>query len=194
MTEQTEQQVARELVARIVQGDKQAEQHMVERYQRGLLFMLNRKAQNQTLAEDIAQETWRIVIEKVRADAIKEPEKLSAFIVQTAKNQLIMHFRNPHHNKMDHDEEAVERIEDSSAQPEKLLEKHNLTLMVRQLVNELKTPRDRELIFRFYIAEESKSHICDDLGLNDLHFNRVLFRARQRFKEIWNSYTEMKSP
>ncbi len=55
---------------------------------------------------------------------------------------------------------------------------------VRQVIGELKTERDRQLLLRFYLAEDDKEQICSDLGLSSLHFNRVLFRARQRFKVL----------
>jgi hypothetical protein len=32
--------------------------------------------------------------------------------------------------------------------------------------------------------------ICRDLQLSDLHFNRVLFRARQRYKELFEKWQE----
>jgi RNA polymerase sigma-70 factor (ECF subfamily) len=56
--------------------------------------------------------------------------------------------------------------------------------IVRRLIGELPTDRDRQLLLRFYVGEEDKDRICADLGLESLHFNRVLFRARQRFKEL----------
>ncbi len=49
------------------------------------------------------------------------------------------------------------------------------------------TDRDRQILYRFYIAEEDKERICADLDLSSLHFNRVLFRARQRFKDLLES-------
>jgi len=53
------------------------------------------------------------------------------------------------------------------------------------VIGELDGDRDRELLFRFYIAEEDKERLCEELGLTSLHFNRVLFRARQRYKELY---------
>jgi RNA polymerase sigma-70 factor (ECF subfamily) len=59
---------------------------------------------------------------------------------------------------------------------------------VRRLIGELDTDRDRQILYRFYIAEEDKERICADLELSSLHFNRVLFRARQRFKELLEGF------
>jgi RNA polymerase sigma-70 factor (ECF subfamily) len=41
------------------------------------------------------------------------------------------------------------------------------------------------VLYRFYVAEEDKQKICDDLGLTTLQFNLVLFRARARYKELY---------
>jgi DNA-directed RNA polymerase specialized sigma24 family protein len=57
--------------------------------------------------------------------------------------------------------------------------------LVRQVIEELGTSRDREILLRFYIAEEDKERISADFGLSSLQFNRVLHRARERYREIY---------
>ena len=52
------------------------------------------------------------------------------------------------------------------------------------LLAELGTPRDREILTRLYLRDEDKDDICDALGVDSTHFNRVLFRAKQRFREL----------
>ena len=37
---------------------------------------------------------------------------------------------------------------------------------------------------RFYLDDEDKDAICRALGLSYEHFNRVIFRARNRFREL----------
>ena len=44
--------------------------------------------------------------------------------------------------------------------------------------------RDRDLLIRFYVYDQDKQEICRALGLDSLHFNRVLFRAKARFRKI----------
>jgi RNA polymerase sigma-70 factor (ECF subfamily) len=59
--------------------------------------------------------------------------------------------------------------------------------IVRAVLNELPLDRDLEILFRYYLAEEDKHQICADLSLSPLHFNRVLFRARERFRQLLRS-------
>ncbi len=44
-----------------------------------------------------------------------------------------------------------------------------------------------EIIKRFYLDEEDKAEICRSMGLSPLHFDRVIFRARQRLRSLTGS-------
>ncbi len=50
------------------------------------------------------------------------------------------------------------------------------------------------MLYRYYLAEEDKAAICADLGLSSLHFNRVLWRARQRFKKLLERAQHVRYP
>ena len=52
------------------------------------------------------------------------------------------------------------------------------------LLNELNVERDRELLTRYFVYDQEKDLICRELNLDSLHFNRVLFRAKGRFRSL----------
>jgi RNA polymerase sigma-70 factor (ECF subfamily) len=58
---------------------------------------------------------------------------------------------------------------------------------VKQVLADLSLERDRQLLYRFYVGEDDKEEICRDLKLTSLQFNRVLHRARERFRELFES-------
>jgi RNA polymerase sigma-70 factor (ECF subfamily) len=180
--DEDEAQVAAGLVRRIASGDTAAEGQLVERYSRGLLYLLRRLAPQ--LAEDLHQETFRIALERLRRRELDEPEGLAGFLRGIARNLAIADRRKAARRRTETDEEELARA--VSAGPGQLsavlLDEEAET--VRQLIRELPTERDRQLLLRFYVSEEEKESLCTDLGLDNLHFNRVLFRARQRFKEL----------
>jgi RNA polymerase sigma-70 factor (ECF subfamily) len=184
LLERTEAEVAADLVRRIHAGDAMAETILVERYSRGLVTMLRRAAGDPALADDLHQETFRIVLERLRERGLEDPERLAGFLHRTAKNLLVAGYRKTARRKTDGEAEGMEAVPDPSSGPlqERLREEE--AALVRRLIGELETDRDREILYRFYLAEEDKERICADLGLSSLHFNRVLFRARQRFKEL----------
>lgn len=182
MAKQTEADISKQLVERILAKDESAEKEMVDRYQKGLLFLLKRKS-NEDIAQDVSQDTWKLIIEKVRGGELRDPTKLSAFIVQTGRNQLIMHFRRQKDSvSWDELPDADAHIEVNSCTPQSSHEAFQQQQWVRNVVAELNTSRDREILTRYYLNEEEKRDICNDLDLSDIHFNRVLFRAKQRLK------------
>jgi RNA polymerase sigma-70 factor (ECF subfamily) len=176
-----EAEVATNLVRRIAAGDASAEGELVQRYSRGLLYLLRRLAPE--LADDLHQETFRVVLERLRRRELDEPAGLAAFLRGTARNMVIAERRKTARRRTEADEEELaQAVHPGPSQLSAVLLDEEAET-VRQLIRDLPTDRDRQLLLRFYVAEEEKESLCADLGLDSLHFNRVLFRARQRFKE-----------
>ncbi len=182
-----EAEVAADLVRRIAAGDAAAETEMVERYSRGLLFMLRRMSGNPDLADDLHQDAFRIVLERLRGKGLAEPERLVGFLNRTARNLFIADYRKRARRKTDDLDEAEPPADPAPSQESRALLDEEAA-QVRRLIGELQGDRDRQLLYRFYIVEEAKESICADLELSSLHFNRVLFRARQRFKTLLEVY------
>ena len=175
-----------DLVRRIVSGEPAAEAELVDRFSRALSFLLRRLTRDDTAAEDLYQETFRLVIEKVRRGELREPERLPGFVSSMARNLFLGSVRRGgRRQKWQGDSEAAETAPDPApGQLARLLAKEKAAT-VRGVLVELKNDRDREILSRYYISGEDKEDICRDLELSDLHFNRVLFRARQRYKELF---------
>lgn len=175
--------VAAALVERIARGDARAESELVERYSRGVLHLLRRSTGDADLADDLHQETFRIVLQRLRGAGLEEPERLVGFIRRTARNLFLADYRRTARRRTgDLDESTV--LRDPAPSPLGRVLMAERVRLVRRLVGELRTDRDRQILYRYYLAEEDKARICRDLGLSDVHFNRVLFRARERFREL----------
>jgi RNA polymerase sigma-70 factor, ECF subfamily len=173
-----------QLVARILAGEKAAEHELIEHYSRGVSVILNRATGNGSLSEDLSQETFQIALEKIRRGEIREPERLSGFICSLARNLASDHFRRSRRVEGFAEPDAVERIAElAPSQLDRLLLQEKSKLILR-LLHEM-AERDRQILYRFYIAEEDKQQICIDLELSSLHFNRVLHRARQRYRQLY---------
>lgn len=182
--ETAEDAASRLLVQRIVGGDTAAETELVQRYSRGIHYLLRHLTRDATLSEDLHQETFRVVLEKVRAGEIRQPERLTAFIRGIARNLWIGEWRKRGRRP---DEEPVDSVQEPSDPSPGILSeavKKEDRIRVRHLLKELGSHRDREILFRFYIAEEPKETLCVSLGLSSSQFNVVLFRARQRFRQL----------
>ena len=178
------------LVARILAGDSAAEGELATRYYRTVHVALRQMLRGRVEADDLAQETFSLALVKLRAGQLRQPSQLPSFLLSLARNLAINLFRINTRRATDANSEVVE--ERSVATPDPLggliaTEKADL---VRRLLAELEISRDREVLFRFYIAEEDKHAICEDLELSSLHFNRVLHRARRRYKQLYEARVE----
>jgi RNA polymerase sigma-70 factor (ECF subfamily) len=172
------------LVAAIYAGERNAEKEMVERYSRGLLYLLRRRCGDGELALDLRQDTFRIAIEKLRVSPLDDPAKLAAFLRGVAMNLLVGHHRKQHRRATTTDTEAIERAAHEAPGPDADVQRTQIQRAVRDLLGELGTARDREVLQRVYLLEQDRERICADLGIDSVHFSRVLFRAKQRFREL----------
>ena len=183
--DETERKSAAELVRRIRSSDPAAEEELVARFSRGLLFHLRRLTGDPALAEDLHQEVFRIALLRLRNEGIDEPERVGGFLLRIGRNLFLGGYRRQTRRGEDVAVDAadLELPDAAPGQLTRLLEDEKVR-EVRRLIAELDNDRDRQILFRFYVAEEDKQRICDDLRLTSLNFNRVLFRARQRLKEL----------
>lgn len=174
-----------ELVNRVVAGDSAAEEELVRRYQHGVAVIIEQIVRNRSTTEDISQETFRIVITKVRRGDVRDAERLSGFVCGVARNTAVAHIRKLRHSQNQHTIADAAHLSDPTPnQLDKVL-RDEQSKAVRQVISELRQKRDRDLLFRYYIGEEDKDKICQDVGFTRAQFHNVIFRATRRFKELY---------
>ena len=160
------------------------------RYSEGLTLMLRHLTGDPPLAEDLHQETFRVVLEKVRAGEIREPEKLPAYLRGTARNLLLAEKRKGSRLRFEGDNTSLEgpihRSRPAEApQLRKVLRQEEANL-VRKLLGEMRFERDRQILAYFYLSDRTKQEICQELDVDPGGFKKVLFRARERLRELWD--------
>jgi RNA polymerase sigma-70 factor (ECF subfamily) len=180
------------LAQRIQEGDPAAESELVTCFSRGLLLMLRRLVQNPALADDLHQETFALVLAKVRRGEVREPERLAGFIRGTARNLFIADRRKEaRYRSLDDGWEEGEgaspeaTLADRGPAPLDRVLAQEEARQVRRLLDELRFDRDRQLLLRFYLSDDAKEEICADLEIEPERFNKVLFHARERLRELW---------
>ncbi|MEM1261255.1 MAG: sigma-70 family RNA polymerase sigma factor [Pseudomonadota bacterium] len=175
-----------ELVARIQNDDQQAEAALIRRYSRSLMTMLKQRTGGDVQrSEDVHQNTFLIVLKRLRSpdQPLQDPGRVAAFIHRTAENVLIGEYRKESRRQTYADSETIEQSKDPrSGQLQRLIDSEAQNA-VRELVLELSNERDRELLYRFYILQQEKPLICEVLSLTPVHFDRVISRARSRFRK-----------
>jgi RNA polymerase sigma-70 factor (ECF subfamily) len=173
-----------DLVDRIRRGDKEAENVLVQSYSRGVSFIIREKVHNVTDVEELAQQTFMIAIEKIRLGAVREPERLAGYICGIAGKLAWVHLKKTQLRNLTRIDDIAPVVDSKRGPFEQLLRKEEAEI-VRQVIRELRMPRDREIITRYYLHDEDRKSICASLSLTSVQFNRVIFRALDRFKELY---------
>lgn len=174
-----------DLSRRIGAGDSSAESELIRQFEPGLRVLLRRRTGGDVgLLEDLVQETMLIVIRRLRAASIEDPDRLAAFAAQTARNLAIASLRKAERQRTDIDSEATDRNADPGHGVEEQAGDQEAALAVRALLRELPHARDRLMLKRFYLDDHEKKDICEEFGLTETAFNQALSRARKRFRQI----------
>jgi len=171
------------IVAGIQRRDSDAEKAFVEKFASRLAYILRQRTTDSELVADLRQEAFVIVLEKLRANALNEPEKLGAYLQQTAVNLYIGHVRRQARQQTTSNTELIETLSAEADQYMELI-RERAAASVLDVIENLSNERDRLIIKAFYLDEKEKSQICTELNLSHRHFDRVISRARERFRKL----------
>ena len=174
-----------ELIQRILAGDENAFATLIEKYQRQVHALAFRKVRDFQTAEDITQETFLQVHQKLAT--LNDPAKFSGWLYAIVNHLCIAWYRK---NRLQ--TEALQKIYISEIETEAYsryvaTEHVKATAEVqRDLVKKLLTKlkeRDREVITLHYFEEMTSSEIGELLGVSENTIKSWLHRARQQLKK-----------
>ncbi len=179
------------IAARLVRGFRagaeecaRCETEMIERYSRGLRCLLARRTGDDERARDLLQETLCIAIEKLRTTPLEKPERLAGYLRGIAVRVAANAGRRGRRESPGLDESTIEATPHEPRRQFQQVASEEARCAVRKVLQSMPVERDRELLIRFYVYDQDKQEICREMGLSSLHFNRVLFRAKNRFKKL----------
>lgn len=172
------------LADRIRSGDRRAETELIDILGRGVRIMLERRIADPELARDVYQDTFATVLMRLRNGGLDSPERLPAFVHQTAANLAVGAFRRNARRRTHTVSEELEQIPDPAGSPYTVLSQDQRRQAIHRLIGEMTVPRDRQLLLRYYVDEVDKATLCAELDLGPDHFDRVLYRARVRLREL----------
>lgn len=172
------------IVAGIFAGDNDAEHALIEKYQESLYLILLHRTKDPELARDLVQDTFIVVLGKLRDEALEIPTKLSAYLHQTAVFLHIGEIRKAERRKTSADTPVIEAAMNDSEQQYRQVLENQAHRAVRRLISELTRERDRQILCEYYLEEKDKKTICNELNLDHRHFDRVIWRARRRFEQL----------
>src|ERR1044072_3563847 len=119
---------------RITLGNADAEDELFRRYKDGIAIIIGRIVHNESVTEDLSQETFRISLEKIRDGDVREPERLSGFIGGVAQNIAIDYVRRMRRLTNHEEIGKAEQIRDPQPDQFEQLWRKERAEIVRQLI------------------------------------------------------------
>jgi RNA polymerase sigma factor (sigma-70 family) len=152
----------------------------------GLKLVLLRMTRNLDTAAELLQDVMIKGILAVRAGRIDSLERLPAYMHEVAKNAALSLARRA---PMTLAAELPEGNYWSNDVPTPLdcYESAELRHFALQVLQELPTERDRNIIQGFYMHGHSKIELMAAFAINKDQFDKVISRARQRMRELMDA-------
>lgn len=129
--------------------------------------------------EDVVQETMVRFVHALRTEKMRNPESAAAFLSGICNNVIHEYKRRLQKERVQY---AVPTARENSLDP------GADTVELRQVIGLVMiqlAPKDCEILRAFFLEERDKSEICRAMGLSDVQFRVALFRAKEKFREIY---------
>jgi RNA polymerase sigma factor (sigma-70 family) len=172
-----------DLVNRIQAGTTDGMEELYALFSRGIRFYLIRQLGPQEL-EDKIHDTFLLVVHAIRRGELREPSRLMGFVRTICRRQVAAHIDKIVQSRREQTElDNSSRVMDPSTNPEESAMFSERKELIHRVLSEIPA-RDREILTRFYLLEQSQEQICSEMELSDTQFRLLKSRAKSRFGEL----------
>lgn len=169
-----------DLVSRIGNGDESGMVDLYRLFSRGIRFYLCRRLGPQEL-DDKVHDTFLIVVQAIQRGDLREPERLMGFVRTVVRRQVAAHIDQAVHNRREQaDIEFGAKVADARRNPEETAIVREKAELMERVLSSI-SRRDREILTRFYLREQSQEQICEEMSLSETQFRLLKSRAKARF-------------
>ena len=171
------------LVARIQRNDPDAMAELYEHFARGVRYFLCRQLGSAEL-DDKVHDVFVIVVQAIQKGDLREPERLMGFVRTILRRQVATHIEHSIQNRREYAElEPGICVADQRSTPEDTVIRTERQALMTNVLNSL-SKKDREVLTRFYLNEQSQEQICSEMNLTHTQCRLLKSRAKQRFGEL----------
>ncbi len=173
-------EIWRTLVARIQTGDPLALEELYSVFSRGIRFYLCRQLGPQEL-DDKVHDTFLIVVQAIQRGELRDPERLMGFVRTIVRRQVAAYIDHLVQSRREEaSDELGANVPDSRRDPEERVAFAQKIELMKSILRGL-GDRDRDILTRFYIYEQTQERICEELEISDTQFRLLKSRAKARF-------------
>jgi len=170
------------LVRQIHDGDEPAMEQLYQIFSQGIRFYLCRQLGPQEL-DDKVHDIFVIVVQAIQRGELRDPDRLMGFVRTVVRRQVAAYIDEMVHSRREELNLELTFLPDSRRNPEQTVALRQKVDLMKTVMAEL-TDRDREILTRFYLNEQTQEEICQDMDLSDTQFRLLKSRAKARFGEL----------
>jgi RNA polymerase sigma-70 factor (ECF subfamily) len=172
-----------QLVERIQRDEQVALEELYRVFSRGMRYYLCRQLGPQDL-DDKVHDCFLIVVQAVQRGELRDPERLMGFARTIVRRQIAGHIDSAVQNRRHQiDLDSSGPLPDGGKSPEAAAmtrEEEALAISILKGISR----RDREILTRFYLEEQTQEQICAEMNLSETQFRLLKSRAKARFGEL----------
>lgn len=181
------------LVDKIRAGDPEGMEELYRHFSKGVRYFLCRQLGVQEL-DDKVHDTFLIVVNAIRRGELREPERLMGFVRTVVRRQVAASIDQAVHRRRDQVElDNNLTLADDGRNPEERAMTEQKVNLMEDILRSV-SRRDREILTRFYLHEQSQEQICIEMSLTETQFRLLKSRAKARFGEIGKRKLMRKAP
>ena len=171
------------LVESIRRGERSGMEELYRVFSRGVRFYLCRHLGPQDL-DDKVHDTFVIVVQAITKGELREPERLMGFVRTVVRRQVAAQIDHAVQNRREQAEiDRTRPMSDQRNTPEEAAILHQHEQVAEAVLRSI-SGRDREILTRFYLQEQTQEEICSEMNLSDTQFRLLKSRAKARFGEL----------
>lgn len=178
------------IVERIRAGDPLAMTELYSVFTRGIRYLLLRSLGIEEI-DDRVHDCFLIVTEAIRSGELRDPARLMGYVRTVVRRHIAASIEEAINRRRTtvEFEDSVFTVSDWRNNPEQNLLARQRAGIARRVFQGI-SRRDREILRRFYLLEQSQEQICEEMALSYNQFRLLKSRAKARFGRLGQSLAE----
>lgn len=170
------------LLAQIKAGEKAGMEQLYRVFHRGIRFTLCQRLGSQDL-DDRVHDALLTIAQAIRKGDIREPERLMGFVRTVVLRQVAANKERMIQGRQGTDIEVGLSVSDRTLNPEENAVVRQKADLMQDALSAM-CDRDREVLVRFYLKEQTQEQICREMELTETQFRLLKSQAKAKFGEV----------
>ena len=132
--------------------------------------------------EDVVNDTFLIVARAIKDSSIRDPERLMGFARTVVRRRVAAHIAAICRMRTENSGSPAAAMAEEGGNPETVYTRNERAEVLRQALGRLRV-RDREILVRFYLHEQSAADIRREMGLSETGYYLLKSRAVARLRQ-----------